>query len=119
MQHLERAQVIVGSLLVGRRLVLAKVDPHANRQWQRGSQVCRDPGAADAVEPEAVDDGVVVLQPEQARPGVAGLWPRRDGAHFRERKAYGRPRRRGSPVFIEPRRKAYRMIERKAKQVQR
>ena len=115
-QHFEGAKVVVRGVFVGRGLVLPEVDSNPNRRRQRSGEVRGDARPADAVEPEAVDDRAIALQPEQPRPWIARLRPGRHRAHFHERKAERRPRRRGRAVLVEPGRKPNRMIEGESKQ---
>ena len=67
------------------RAVLVGAEVQADHRV--GGAVCKARGDclhAVIVEPEPVDCRAVLAQPEQARPGVAGLGTRRGGACFEE-----------------------------------
>ena len=80
-QHLGEVGGAVGAVLVGAEV---EADDAAGRPRREPGG---DRGGAVVVEAEAVDDGAVPGQPEQARARVAGLRPRRRGADLDEAEA--------------------------------
>jgi hypothetical protein len=66
---------------------------------------------AVVVESHAVDQGLGLGQPEQARPGIAGLRPRRDGAAFDETEAQARQPVDVRGVLVHPGRESDRVGE--------
>src|SRR5205814_6628796 len=67
----------------------------------RAAHVVEEGGEADVVEAEAVDDRFARGQPEKARPRIAGLRPRRHGAHFEKPKTEGAERLDVLGVLVE------------------
>ena len=119
-QQPERRQVIVGRTLQRRHLRLA--DVHANGDAGPGTTA----GIGDApggdrgsvvVEPHAVDDGLVVGQPEQAGLRVTGLGTRGDGADLGESKTQPAPGPHGPAVLVVSGRQAHGALEWQAHQV--
>ena len=82
----------------------------------RRAHVRHESGHALIVEAHAVDERLRRRQPEQARPGIARLRQRRDGARFHKAKAHARQRVNAAGVLVQPRRQAHAVGQRQARQ---
>ncbi len=94
-EHLGEVGGAVGAVLVGAEV---EADDAAGRA---GGEAGGDGGGAVVVEAEAVDDGAVPGQAEQARARVAGLRPRGGGADLDEAEAGAAERGEGVGVLVE------------------
>jgi hypothetical protein len=112
MQDLDGAGVVVSGLLVRRLFVLADIDAEREARRDDGGEVLRDARGAGAVEPEAVDDGTILRQPEQPRLRVARLRQRRHRPDLDEPEAHGGPRRYRRALLVEPGGEPNRVVER-------
>ena len=102
-QPVERVGVVVGGFVVARRGAAPDVDAERNgiRAPAERGEPAGDRVGPRRVEPEPVDQRLVLRETEQARPGVARLRVRRHGADLHEPEPEGRPRPQGPCRFVE------------------
>ena len=102
-------QVVAGCVGDGRAGVFADVQADDAARSAKGMgplDVGHKACQARVVKAQAVDQRIFLRQAEHARLRVAGLGPRRDGAHLDKAEAHGAQAIDAPAVFVQPRRQA-------------
>ena len=111
-ERVDGRQVVVDGPLVGGVLVLADVHPDDSPALPRQPRQALPAGRrALVVEAHPVDEGPVLGQPEEARPGVSRLGPGRDGSDLDVAEPERVEAADEHLALVEPRRHAERAVE--------
>ena len=113
-EQLEGADVVVPGAVDGSVLVLADVDADGQADVAAAGEVGARAGGAGAGEAHGIDQGIVGGQAEDARPRIARLGARRDGADLDVAEAERGQRAEGDAILIEAAGQAERATEAEA-----
>jgi hypothetical protein len=99
-KQVEQREIVLRGLFDRRIASLADVDPDHDSRRLAATQPVQQRLPTSVRETPAVDQGLIVTQAEQARPGVAGLRERRHSAKLQMAKTEARQPMQGAAVFV-------------------